>query len=109
MSSKKYQTEVLEENGKWTARITRKLSSKKSTVSKQQEGFATQAEAETWANDTLATFIDTQKTANNRQGENRKNNDEVKRQRSNRRAEKTELAKQEKQQAELDSQTPSDD
>jgi len=38
MSSKKYQTEVLEENGKWTARITRKLSSKKSTVSKQQVG-----------------------------------------------------------------------
>ncbi len=102
MSSKKYQSEVLEENGQWTARINRRLSSRKSKVSKEQSGFSSESDAQAWADDALSEFINTQQTANNRQGESRKLNDEVKRQRSNRRSEKTELAKQAKEQAALD-------
>ena len=102
MSSKKYQSEVLEENGQWIARINRRLSSRKSKVSKEQGGFSSESEAQAWADEALSEFINTQQTANSRQGESRKLNDEVKRQRSNRRSEKTELAKQAKEQAALD-------
>jgi len=109
MSSKKYQSEVLEENGQWLARINRRLSSRKSKVSKEQGGFSTEAEAQAWADETLTEFINTQQTANSRQGESRKQNDEVKRQRSNRRSEKTELAKQAKEQDALDNQNSSTD
>ncbi len=105
MSSKKYQSEVLEENGQWIARINRRLSSRKSKVSKEQGGFSSEPEAQAWADDALSEFINTQQTANSRQSENRKLNDEVKRQRSSRRSEKTELAKQAKEQAALDNQS----
>ncbi len=104
MSSKKYQSEVVEENGQWLARINRRLSSRKSTVSKEQGGFKSEAEAQAWADEALSEFINTQKTANSRQGDSRKLNSEIKRERSSRRAEKTELAKQAKEQTALDSQ-----
>lgn len=105
MSSKKYQGEVLEENGQWIARINRRLSSTTSKVSKQQSGFANETEAQAWADKELSEFVNTQKSANSRQGEQRKLNNEVKRQRSSRRSKKTELAKQSKEQAAVDNQS----
>lgn len=104
MSSKKYQSEVIEQNGQWLARINRRLSSRTSKVSKEQGGFSSESDAQAWADDALSEFINTQQTANSRQGENRKLNNEIKQQRSSRRSEKTELAKQAKEQTALDNQ-----
>ena len=99
MSSKKYQSEVLQEGNTWTARITRQVTSRKSIVSKQQQDLSSEAEAKAWVETTLAEFISTQKSANSRQGTSRKSQEEIKRQRSSRRAEKTEITKREKEAA----------
>jgi hypothetical protein len=105
MSSKKYQSEILQEGDHWTARITRQITSRKSLVSKQQEGFTSEAEAQAWVDTNMAEFISTQKSANKRQGGSRKDQEEVKRQRSSRRAEKTEIAKNAKKDAEQSEQS----
>ncbi|MFT4634398.1 MAG: hypothetical protein ACI854_001098 [Arenicella sp.] len=109
MSSKKYQSEVLQDGDDWVARITRQVTSVKSLVSKQQDGFANQAEAQAWVETNMAEFINTQKSANSRQGGSRKDQEEVRRLRSSRRAEKTETAKNAKKDAELAEQTPEAD
>jgi len=104
MSSKKYQSEVLQDDDNWTARITRQVTSRKSIVSKQKEGFASEGDAQAWVEITMAEFISTQKKANSRQGSSRKEQEEIKRQRSSRRAEKTEIAKREKAESALANQ-----
>ncbi|MBL4672833.1 MAG: DUF3622 domain-containing protein [Arenicella sp.] len=109
MSSKKYQSEVLQDGDSWTARITRQITSRKSHVSKQQEGLASEAEANAWVETNMAEFINTQKSANSRQGGNRKDQEEIKRQRSARRAEKTEIAKRDKKESELAKQSSDTD
>ena len=105
MSSKKYQSEVVQDGDNWTARITRQITSRKSLVSKQQEGLASEAEANAWVDTNIAEFINTQKSANSRQGSNRKEHEEIKRHRSSRRAEKTEIAKRDKKESELAKQS----
>jgi len=70
MSSKKYQSEILQEGDNWTARITRQVTSRKSLISKQQDGFNSEAEASVWAAAALADFISTQKSANTRPNKN---------------------------------------
>ena len=77
MSSKKYQSEVLQEGDIWTARITRQITSRKSIVSKQQDGFSSETEAQAWVKINLAEFISTQKSANSRQGTSRKGQEET--------------------------------
>ncbi|MGK0376052.1 MAG: hypothetical protein ACJA2E_002541 [Arenicella sp.] len=109
MSSKKYQSEVLQEGDSWTARITRQITSRKSLVSKQQDGLASEAEANAWVETNMAEFISTQKSANSRQGGSRKDQEEIKRQRSSRRAEKTEVTKQAKKDAALTEQSSKTD
>ncbi|MFT6408671.1 MAG: hypothetical protein ACJAQ6_002091 [Arenicella sp.] len=105
MSSKKYQSEVLQDGDNWMARITRQVTSRKSLVSKQQDGFTNQADAQAWVETNMAEFINTQKSANSRQGGSRKDQEEVKRQRSSRRAEKTEIAKNAKKESEIAEQS----
>ena len=64
MSSKKYQSEILQDGDNWLARITRQVTSRKSIVSKQQDGFKSEAQAQAWVEENLAEFISTQKNAN---------------------------------------------
>lgn len=92
-TSKKYQAKVLREKNTWTAQITRQVSSNKIHVSKMQTDFETQEQAQQWADISLAKFINTQKTANMRQGDVRKQTEETRRQRSARRADKTAVEK----------------
>jgi len=89
MSSKKYHINVEQTDGRWTAQIVRQVSKQKTHISKQRDGFENQADAQLWANKALADFVNTQKLANVRQAEQRKESDEIKRQRSARRARKT--------------------
>lgn len=99
MASKKYQINVVQSDDTWTAQITRQVTSKTVHVSKEQSDFKTEAEATDWANEALTEFVNTQQSANQRQGSSRKESQEVKRQRSARRSEKTEAAKLAKEEA----------
>lgn len=95
-NSKKYQINIEQNKDKWVAQITRQVTSRKKVVTKQQDDFKTEAEAQTWAEQTLAEFIKTQQGSNARHGANRKANEDIKVKRSSRRAEKTLAAKAEK-------------
>ncbi|WOH39228.1 DUF3622 domain-containing protein [Thalassotalea fonticola] len=75
--SQKYSVSVVEQNDStWCAKIERQITSKKKVVSKQQDGFASESEATTWAEQELATFISAQQTSNKRHGEQRSIRDE---------------------------------
>lgn len=83
----------------------RQVTSRKTTISKQQGDFASQAEAQQWAEAALAEFSNKQSAANTRQNRQRKEVEEQRMQRSARRAEKTAAAKE----AAKSSEPPADD
>lgn len=58
-TNKRYKTLVSadETSGLWRAEILRRASSKRNVVSKMQEGFATEVEANEWAEKELAVFL----------------------------------------------------
>lgn len=55
--SKKYTVEITQQDDTWSAAIVRRVSSKKTTVSKQQEGFQSEAEAKAWGEAELKAFM----------------------------------------------------
>ena len=100
-TNKKYDFTIEESKSLWTAKITRKITSKKITVTKQKDGFKTSEEATKWAEEALIELSNTLKKSNERHGAQRKNLEDIRRKRSNRRAEKTELAKAKKAEEEV--------
>ena len=94
--AKKYQCVVKQNEGAWIAQIIRQVTSKKTTVSKQQGDFASEQEALAWGEVALAEFTVMQSSSNQRRGLQRKKNEEIKRQRSSRRADKTATDKEAK-------------
>lgn len=46
-----------DESGTWTSEIVRQVSRKNTVVSKQQTGFASEAEAQSWGAETLKEFL----------------------------------------------------
>jgi len=56
-SSNKYHYQISEDNGSWSAKIVRRATSKKTVVSKEQAGFATEAEAKSWGEAELKLFL----------------------------------------------------
>jgi len=63
---KKYDFNLVLVDGSWTAEIVRKITSKKTVVSKSQAGFASEAEAQVWAEAELKGFLQNQIDRNNR-------------------------------------------
>ncbi len=55
--SKKYEYRVVQDNDCWAAEIIRRVTSKKTVVSKAQSGFATEAEAQEWGQSEVKSFI----------------------------------------------------
>lgn len=55
--SKKYEISISQDDSTWAASILRKVSSKKTNVTKAQAGFATEAEAKEWADTELKTLL----------------------------------------------------
>ncbi len=53
---KKYSYQVAQEDNGWTAGIVRRVSAHRTTVSKSQDGFATEALAQEWAEAELKAF-----------------------------------------------------
>lgn len=57
-TNKKYDCRITQEGTSWTAEIIRRVTSKRTTVSKSQDGFATEAEAQAWGEKELKSFLD---------------------------------------------------
>ena len=57
-TNKKYDYRLTEGKTGWSAEITRRVTSKKTAVSKSQDGFASEADAKAWAEKALKSFLD---------------------------------------------------
>lgn len=68
---KKFDYQIKQDANTWSAEITRRVSARRSSVSKQQDGFETEALAIEWATAELAGFLEKQKQANARKSERR--------------------------------------
>ncbi len=68
----KYDFRTVEKNGSWRTEIVRRASSKKSVVSKSQEGFATESDANAWGESELKSFLERQTKRNKRHALQRK-------------------------------------
>ncbi len=71
---KKYSCRVVQNGSSWTAEITRRLTAKKTVVSKKQSGFATESEAQEWGKTELETFVTNLKERNKLRSEKHKQN-----------------------------------
>jgi len=92
-TNKKYDYQIEQRNSIWTAQITRKVTSKKTVISKEKTDFTSDADATKWAIKTIAEFTKTQNLNNQRHGSARQLNKKVREDRSTRRADKTARAK----------------
>jgi len=68
---KKFDYTIKQDANTWTAAITRRVSARRSSVSKSQSGFETEALALEWATAELTVFLEKQKQANARKSERR--------------------------------------
>jgi len=68
---KKFDYQIKQDANTWSAEITRRVSARRSSVSKQQDGFASEALAIEWATVELAGFLEKQKQANARKSDRR--------------------------------------
>jgi hypothetical protein len=93
-SNKKYEYELEQTGDTWSAKVTRKINSRKRATTKKKADFKSKEEAQAWAEDLLTELTSKQKNSNLAHGQKRKDSEEIKRLRSARRAEKTELAKE---------------
>ncbi len=71
--SKKYDLQVTEKDGTWTAKIIRRVNRQDTVVSIKQEGFATEAEAQAWGEKELKTFMENLVVRNKRRSQRRAN------------------------------------
>ena len=55
--SRKYDILVTQTEAGWSGEIVRRASAKKSVVSKTQDGFTTEAEAQAWADAQMVVFL----------------------------------------------------
>jgi len=64
--NKKFDICLIEEGTTWTAQITRRVTARKTIVSKSEQGFASESEAQTWADAQLEIFVKTVVARNKR-------------------------------------------
>ena len=64
--SKKFDYRITQEKSSWRAEITRRVTSKKTIVSKSQTGFTSEADAEQWGRQELESFLHSLKNRNKR-------------------------------------------
>ncbi len=69
---KKFDYRVVQNESTWTAEITRRKTSRETLVSKSQEGFASEAEAESWAKEELKSFLENLAKRNKQRADPRK-------------------------------------
>lgn len=54
---KKYEYRLVQDNTSWTAEIVRRITSKKTVVSKSQGGFTSESDAQEWGQKELKSFL----------------------------------------------------
>ncbi len=69
--SNKYDYRVTADNSSWSAEIIRRVTSKKTIVSKSQDGFSSEDDAQQWAKKELEAFQQNQQKQNQRQSTKR--------------------------------------
>ena len=67
----KYDYRITQSNSSWSAEIIRRVTSKKSIVSKSQDGFSNEEEAKNWGEKELKAFQLNQKDRNQRHSSKR--------------------------------------
>lgn len=72
---KKFDYQIKQDATTWSAEITRRVSARRTSISKQQDGFETEALAIEWATTELSGFLEKQKQANARKSERRTERD----------------------------------
>ena len=73
-TTKKYDFRLLQKDSVWSAEIVRRVSAEKMVVSKHQDGFVTEADAEVWATNEIALFLKKYKEKDKERSEKRKQN-----------------------------------
>jgi len=68
-TNKKYDYRIAQDGTSWTAEIIRRVTTKKTAVSKTQDGFATEAEAKAWGEKELKSFLENLAERNKRDSE----------------------------------------
>ncbi len=68
---KKYDYRVVQQGADWRVEIVRQVTSKKTMVSKQQDGFSSETKAQTWAREALKLFTENLSERNKRHSEKR--------------------------------------
>ncbi len=57
MSNKKYEIYTTEENNSWTGGVVRRVTARKTAITKSQQGFASEVEATAWAETELKALL----------------------------------------------------
>ena len=73
----KYEYKVTQDDQQWNAVITRRVTARRTAVSKQKKGFATEEEATQWASEALAGYLENLKGANARKAQRRTERNEL--------------------------------
>ena len=71
MTKGKYSYQIIGDGSSWTAKIIRRISVRKTGVSKSQGDFSSESEAKEWAEKELATFLKSLGRRNKRRAESR--------------------------------------
>ena len=54
----KFASQITQDGEQWNAAITRRVTARRTAVSKQKKGFATEQEANEWATEALAGYLE---------------------------------------------------
>ncbi|GHA12097.1 hypothetical protein GCM10008090_22440 [Arenicella chitinivorans] len=85
VENKKYNVHVFQDGDAWSAQITRQVTSRKRTVSKQQDGFADEADAREWGQSELQKYVTAQQERNVKHATHRAELEQRQRDRADRR------------------------
>ena len=67
----KFDYRIKQDGDKWNAEITRRVTARKTSVSKRKKGFETKELAEQWAKEELISFLENLQASNKRKAEKR--------------------------------------
>lgn len=73
----KFDFNVKQQGEQWDAEITRRVSARKTTVSKRKKGFETEQLATDWAKEQLADYLNNLQASNQRKAEKRTERNEL--------------------------------
>lgn len=75
--TKKFDFRIVQDKQVWAAEITRRMTARKTIVSKRKTGFATEAEAIVWGEKELKSFLDKLMLRNERKAKQREERTEA--------------------------------